>query len=301
MKKPLYIMLVTMIIVIAFSFCKNKSGIGKDQERYGDSEYADVKDDAPQTEAVKAEDKKDLSDIRKFNYTWTNSDEIPPIVIIIDDFGYVKGELLDDFANLPKEVVFAVLPDLAYSELAAQKAAGSGRETIIHIPMQAKTSNVSPGERYIKEGLSKNEVHDMLAGFHRQMPMAIGANNHMGSTSTSDPVLMEYVLSYLDKYDLGFVDSFTAPTSVAFSLAQSKGIKSVKRDIFLDVPDNSDATIISKIEGLGKYKGRREPVIIISHCHNRDKLNALQSFISQVKAMGVELIDLKTAMRMYPL
>jgi hypothetical protein len=74
-------------------------------------------------------------------------------------------------------------------------------------------------------------------------------------------------------------------------------LKIAKRDIFLDVPDNSDATIISKIEGLAKYKGRNEPVVIITHCHNRDKLNALQKFLKQIDNMEIELISVSQLFR----
>jgi polysaccharide deacetylase 2 family uncharacterized protein YibQ len=149
--------------------------------------------------------------------------------------------------------------------------------------------------------MSQKEVEALLKDFYSKMPMAVAVNNHMGSTSTSDPTLMDYVVTFLEANKLGLVDSFTISSSVAFNLAQSRGLKSAKRDIFLDVPDNSDKTLISKIESLGKYKGRKEPIVVITHCHNRDKLNALQSFISQITAMGIKIIDLKTAMTMYPL
>jgi len=241
------------------------------------------------------------SNLAKYEYSWTKSDQIPPILIIIDDFGYIKGDLLEDFAKLPSEVVFAILPDLPHTELAVQKASQSGREAIMHIPMQAKTSNVSPGTRFLKEGLDYEQVESMVTDFYRQMPSVIGANNHMGSSATSDPALMEKLMKALGKNDLSFVDSFTSPSSVAFAMARKMNVSAAKRDIFLDVPDNSDATIAAKVEGIGKFKGRLEPIVVITHCHSREKLRALQLFISQVKAMGVELISLSEALDGYAL
>jgi len=65
--------------------------------------------------------------------------------------------------------------------------------------------------------------------------------------------------------------------------------------MFLDVPDSSDATLAAKINSLGNFKGRREPIVIITHCHNRDKLAALQKFIAQIKGMGLKLTTLTRA------
>ena len=130
--------------------------------------------------------------------------------------------------------------------------------------------------------------------------MAIGANNHMGSEVTQDTATMNSVLESLNSNNLFFVDSFTIGSSVGFKLAKNKGYSAGKRDIFLDVPDVSNATIASKIEGLSKYKGRKEPIIIITHCHSRQKLDALQSFITQVQSMGIRIISLSDAINDYP-
>jgi len=73
-----------------------------------------------------------------------------------------------------------------------------------------------------------------------------------------------------------------------------------RRDIFLDVPDSSDETLAQKIQDLGAYRGRKEPVIIITHCHNREKLDALHKFLSQIEAMGVNLIPLSQVFKSTP-
>jgi len=125
--------------------------------------------------------------------------------------------------------------------------------------------------------------------------MAMGANNHTGSAVTANREAMTAVLNYLDSKGLIFIDSATTGESVVPSLAKTLGYPALKRDIFLDVPDNTDATLASKISSLGKYKGRREPIIIITHCHSRAKLDALRKFITQVEGMGLKLTTLKKA------
>jgi len=140
-------------------------------------------------------------------------------------------------------------------------------------------------------------LSDLLQDFYAQIPNAVAANNHMGSEVTSDLATMNIILEELDNLGLYFLDSATTNKSAAFTAGKNLGLKIAKRDIFLDVPDNSDATIISKIEGLAKYKGRNEPVVIITHCHNRDKLNALQKFLKQIDNMEIELISVSQLFR----
>ncbi|WP_044279120.1 divergent polysaccharide deacetylase family protein [Candidatus Cloacimonas acidaminovorans] len=240
----------------------------------------------------------DMTAIESYKYTWSNNtDAMPPVVIIIDDFGQNAGQLLDDFSALPKEIAFSILPDLPYTQTVARLAEKTNHETLIHIPMQALDHQANPGKRYIRTGMDKYAISDLLQDFYAQIPNAIAANNHMGSEVTSDLATMNIILEELDNLGLYFLDSATTNKSAAFTAGKNLGLKIAKRDIFLDVPDNSDATIINKIEGLAKYKGRNEPVVIITHCHNRDKLNALQKFLKQIDNMGIELISVSQLFR----
>jgi len=249
----------------------------------------------------KTEDKSvstpDMTAIESYKYTWSKTDAMPPVVIIIDDFGQNAGQLLDDFSALPEEIAFSILPDLPYTQTAARLAGRTNHETLIHIPMQALDHKANPGKRYLQTGMDKYAISDLLQDFYAQIPNAVAANNHMGSEVTADLSTMISILEELDNLGLYFLDSATTNKSAAFTAAKNLGLKIGKRDIFLDVPDNSDATIINKIEGLAKYKGRNEPVVIITHCHNREKLNALQKFLTQIDNMGIELMSVEELFR----
>jgi polysaccharide deacetylase 2 family uncharacterized protein YibQ len=231
-----------------------------------------------------------MAKIQSYQYTWSENDNLPPMVIVIDDFGQTGGELLQDFAKLPSQIAFAILPDLPQTRTTAQLADKTGHEVLIHIPMQAENSSISPGKRYLKSGMESSNISELLGEFYLQMPNAIAANNHMGSATTADYNTMFAVLSELREMGLFFLDSATTAKSAVPSAAKKLGINTAKRDIFLDVPDVSDATLISKIQSLGKFKGRNEPIVVITHCHNRNKLVALQKFIAQITDMGIELI-----------
>ncbi len=233
------------------------------------------------------------SPLAKFEYNWSDASGIPDIVIVVDDFGN-SAALLEDYAQLPSEVVFAVLPDLSATQRSGQVASQNGHEVIIHVPMQAEGGG-NPGKRYIKTNSTSEEIAELITAFKSQLPMAIGANNHMGSAVTANRDVLETVLRELHSHKLFFLDSYTSGSSKGPSLARTLGYPALKRDMFLDVPDSSDATLAAKINSLSKFKGRREPIVIITHCHNREKLAALQKFITQIKGMGLKLTTLSRA------
>jgi hypothetical protein len=296
-KKLLILLLIAFLLLFG---CKGKPDTDSEQSyeqdtesQYGEPVKPDVVDDSTSTA------KPSMGEISAYQYTWSKSDDLPDMVIIIDDFGQTGGELLQDFAKLPSEVAFAILPDLPNTELSGKLARQSDREVLIHIPMQAE-GNANPGKRYIKSGMKTSDIDALISDFHDQIPHAIAANNHMGSAATADFGIMTAVLNQLKELDMFFVDSATTAKSAVPAVASKLDQKTLKRDVFLDVPDVSDATIINKIQGLAKYKGRNEPIVVITHCHNRAKLDALQKFITQVTSMGIRLIPPSKALRKVP-
>jgi len=231
----------------------------------------------------------------QYPYRWDKTQDYPPVAIVIDDFGIISGKLLQGFLDTDEEVTFSVLPDLSHTSETARQANIHGHEVILHIPMEALDASQNPGKVFISSHLDEGEVKILLTGFLNQVPQAIGANNHMGSRVTSELETMSYVMKVLDKQGLFFLDSRTNADSKAYQAAAQEGMDYASRDMFLDVPDVSPATIASKIKQLDRFKGRLEPVIVISHCHNQAKLEALRSFISQLKEKNIRLIPLSEA------
>jgi len=294
MDLPKLIRLLPLLIVLLVIACGKKET--ETWEPNAASTYAhDLRDEIPPDELKPEQQNSDQQALQSYQYTWTGSEDMPDVVVIVDDFGNSGGALLEDFAKLPPEVVFAVLPDLSHTRQAGEIAAQYGHEVLIHTPMQAVSTAETPGKNYIRTDSSAEDISTLLASWHAQLPMASGANNHMGSAVTANRPAMTAVLNSLQERGLFFVDSVTTGNSVSPALARSLGYPALRRDIFLDVPDNTDATLAAKISSLGKYKGRREPVVIITHCHNRAKLEALQKFIAQIQAMGLNLTTLAQA------
>lgn len=299
MKSPgililILLVIVTVALLIAISSCKSKA-----EPQYQEEQQQEQ----PQEQKEPATDttKTNQAVAAKYTYQWLDSKDIPPVAIVIDDFGQAGGSLLQGFAELDDNITFAILPDLPNTQKTAKLANVFGHEVILHIPMQALDTKQNPGKVYIKTGQDKAEIKDMITAWLEQVPQAIGANNHMGSGVTSDYRTIHAVFEVLDKKGLFFLDSKTTPKSMVINAASDLKTDYAARDIFLDVPDVSNATLNAKLQELSKYKGRVEPIIIISHCHNQAKLDAMRSFVTQLKGMGIKLIPLSDAVKKFNL
>jgi uncharacterized protein len=223
------------------------------------------------------------------------------VALIIDDFGSNGGELLQSFCKLDQDVSFAIIPGLEYSKTAMKKAADSGHETIIHIPMEPiDYPKIDPGKNAILLSLSTTEIADRVEGYIDALPYCIGANNHMGSAITKNMADMKAVLQVLKKHDMFFIDSATIPESIVAKAAQEVGVSEARRRIFLDMPDTSPENTKAKIKELEKIGAKTGTVIVIGHCHNEKKLEQIRSFIQQCKDLGYQFIPVSKSLPKHP-
>jgi hypothetical protein len=214
----------------------------------------------------------------------------PQLCIIVDDFGNFDGPLIDAFCQLDLAVTFAILPGLPFTKSTMDKAVKSGREVIVHIPMEAENPNVNPGSNAIFARMSDREIYDLVRGYFREIHHAKGANQHMGSLITADRRAMRATLRFLSENDYFFIDSRTTPETVAREIAREYRIPFEERKMFLDAPENTDAILRERIEELRKLKDTKKRVLVITHCHDRGRLDRLKTFIEEAKKMGYELV-----------
>jgi polysaccharide deacetylase 2 family uncharacterized protein YibQ len=213
------------------------------------------------------------------------------LAIILDDFGYFKNELLDDFCNLDPNITFAILPGISYSKIVMQKAAEKGHETMIHMPMEPLNyPRNNPGENAIYVHMTEREIRKTVQGYIKQLPLCEGANNHMGSLVTADKDIMAVVLSELKKKDLYFIDSRTSQSSIAYSLAREMMIPTLENNLFLDTPSMSDETLRNKVNQLKNMKKKKSRIVIISHCSTRKHYNYLKKFLKEIENLDFELV-----------
>lgn len=184
------------------------------------------------------------------------------IALLIDDFGYSKGGVVDVFLeDLDIPLTISVIPGTPQAKFVAEQAHKSGKEVIIHLPMQPK-GKFNPDYKWIiLDTMSEEEIKSTIKGARKDIPYAVGLNNHMGSLITSEERPMRALLKAVKEEDLFFVDSRTSPDSIAFALAQEMGVKSISRQVFLDNEKDIDyikgqfQQLISSAKEKGKTLG----------------------------------------------
>ena len=213
------------------------------------------------------------------------------LAIVVDDFGIHNDALLEKFCSLDKNITFAILPDQKYSEYVMYRAADTGHESLIHIPMEPISyPQNNPGTNAIYVHQTVREITRKMERFIKQLPLCIGANNHMGSLVTTDENVMQIVLEVIRDNNLFFIDSRTSNSSIAFDVAKRMMIPTFKSSLFLDTPDVSQKTLKLKLDQLKALAKSRDKILVITHCATEDRYEYLKEFIKRVNKLDFEII-----------
>src|SRR3990172_369482 len=174
------------------------------------------------------------------------------VAIVIDDMGYDK-KIFKKFVDLGIPITFAILPGQKFSAGIAKEARSLNYEVMLHLPMEPRNPERNPGNGTILTHMSQDEILKQLSEDIESVPYIAGVNNHMGSLLTENQDVMNIILEDLHKRGLFFIDSRTSPRSVAYYTAKRIGVRSGRRDVFLD--NKAD---------IGYIKGQVDKVIRIA-------------------------------------
>jgi len=216
------------------------------------------------------------------------SQKKPMIALIIDDLG-ASLKQVRPFLEIDEPINFAILPNLSLSRRISRLASSSGKEVLLHCPMEPEEyPKIDPGSGGIFSKMTKDEILEVLEKNLESVPDAVGFNNHMGSRITQDTEKMEIILDWAKEKNLFFVDSRTTPKTRGTEIARELNVKVGERKIFLDnikeIPEIEKQ--ISKLVSLAKKDGR---AIGIGHPF-RETAIAIQMMIPFLKKEGIELV-----------
>jgi polysaccharide deacetylase 2 family uncharacterized protein YibQ len=208
--------------------------------------------------------------------------------IVIDDMGR-DLEAAHKLLALDYPLTFSVLPYLRYSEITAREVHRSGREVMLHLPMEPQPSaHTSPGEGAILVGMDAAEVQRVVLNDLASVPFVAGVNNHMGSRATQDATLMADVMKTLADHRLYFIDSRTTAASLALEAARRQRLPAYYRAVFLDNTETVSYT-------LGQLREFRHTVeqegvaLAIGHPHSTT-IAALAKFLPELERADIELV-----------
>ena len=154
------------------------------------------------------------------------------LAIVIDDVGY-NLDRAERILKLPVELTLGMLPYAPHTQHIAELAHASGREIILHQPMEPEVSKrLEPGT--LELSMTADRFQRQFAASLARLPQVSGVNNHTGSLLTAHRQPMEWLMANIAKRGLYFLDSRTTPHSVAESTARAWAVPTIHRDVFLD-------------------------------------------------------------------
>lgn len=216
----------------------------------------------------------------------TQSGSQPRLAIVIDDLGNDRLQA-DALFRLPYPLTLSVLPHLARSGEISEEAHRRGYQVLLHLPM-ASAGGAKDEAVELHPGMDSNAVGKTFEAMLETVPYAVGVNNHEGSLTTSDAVLMSELMPLLHERGLFFVDSRTTPATVAETSAHISGVPATSRNVFLD--DEPSASAIRKQFVLAIRDARKKgSALAIGHPHP-ETLQVLAEMLPEAKRQGVTLV-----------
>lgn len=223
--------------------------------------------------------------------TWTapKPGKRPAIAIVIDDVGLDTKRSLRTL-DLPPAVTLAYLPYSPHVAAQARQAAAKGHELMVHLPMEPKGMRANPGPNYLGVEHTAEELEKRIAANLNAFDGYAGVNNHMGSAFTSHAPGMQVFMRALKKRNVYFLDSKTAPESVAESAAKEAGIQTTHRDVFLDHYEDT-AHVLAALEQVERVAQKAGTAVAIGHPKDVT-LDALMQWLPTLEEKGFDLIPM---------
>ncbi len=218
--------------------------------------------------------------------------DLPPksyVAIVIDDVG-VDYKRSARAINLPSEVTLAFLPYAKRVKEQAESAEAKGHELMVHLPMEPLRMSVNPGDNYLAVTHSNEELEKRIARNLDAFGGYKGVNNHMGSAFTRHAPGLDVLMTALKERGVYFLDSKTAPDSVAENVARQKGVPATHRDVFLDHFETSEKVnaALQQVERVARSGG-----YAVAIGHPKDvTLGALEAWLPTLAAKNIEVIPM---------
>lgn len=216
------------------------------------------------------------------------------VAIIIDDIGHNR-QRAERMIDIPAPITFAIIPETRYAESLARLAYLSGKEVMVHLPMENSLDR--PMERLqLTHHLNRTEFESIFDSAVAQVPYATGVNNHMGSTLTQMPTAMVWLMRSIRKHQMYFIDSRTTHKTVALEIAQQENLRTASRDVFLD-NERTFFGVDQQFHKLLDVARRQGSAIGIGHPYPTT-VEYLTLALPLLEAQGIQLVSVSELLEM---
>ena len=219
------------------------------------------------------------------------------IAVVIDDLGF---QPVHDRAalTLDERLSVAVIPGTPGARDLARQAAEQQRDVLIHLPLAGLSRDDC--DSGLLECLDPNwpveAIDHYLDQALREVPSAIGINNHQGSHFTADPAAVDQLVQGLVRLierqnrPMMVLDSRTTPDTRLEDRSQQAGLPTLRRHVFIDHIDDEKAMARAWQDLLAMAK-RDGAAVGIAH-PRRTTLDFLREAIVALEDSEVELVPL---------
>ena len=206
------------------------------------------------------------------------------IGLVIDDFGYRNDAVSEGFLGFKTPMTYAVIPGHQYSSLMGGEAKKFGFEVIIHMPMETHIITKGEEDFILMTSQSDEEITSRVNNAFKQIPQAVGMNNHQGSKATEDRRVMTAVGNVLKDKSKYFLDSRTTKNTIAEETMSLLGVSTARRKVFLDNSDNLN-DINRQVDELANSAKKDGVAIGIGHV-KENTLAVLKKRIPELEKSG---------------
>ena len=215
-----------------------------------------------------------------------DSSESAAITLIIDDVGNNPDAGLAAL-ELPGNLVYSILPETPYATVLAEIAHEKGKQVMLHLPMESEHhKNLGPNGLLL--AMTETDYKATVEHAVQSVPYAVGMNNHMGSLLTQHQQPMQWLMDVLLEKQLFFIDSRTTGKTVAQQTAVEMGVKTFRRDVFLDNSRN-EQDILQQFDRLVRLAKVRGHATGIAHPYP-ETIAVLQQQLPELESRGVKLV-----------
>ncbi len=216
----------------------------------------------------------------------------PRIAVVIDDFGltYPKNAKDEEWMALDFPITFAVMPESPRTKQAAAATQAAGHELIIHFPFDPFLRLEMPKDRVSSSDL--DQVRKLLAKSLRDIPGAVGLNNHRSYKATANRPLMAAFMAELKGKGFYFLDSHVSGKSVACGEARKAGLRAAVNSLFLEEPGHYNdkdfcVRMLRRVAGFARKNGS---AVVIGHHYYRGTLSCIKEEVPRLQAEGFDFV-----------
>ena len=204
------------------------------------------------------------------------------IAIVVDDFGGYERAGVKELLESNIDITCAIMPFVEHSEDDYNEAIRTGKEVILHMPMQAHVNLPTNwyGPVYITNYDTPSSAVEKLEKCLLTLPEAKGFNIHIGSGVSRNEKLMKTMYDYANKHNLYFLDSRTNTGDKCEEASKLSESIYLGRDVFLEPNKNrSYSGVYSRLDEAKNIADEKGYSIVIGHVGAEGGINTARAII----------------------